>query len=162
VSAARSVALKKLKAQLIDLCKARHLPYGMIVRKLDFPSSASIDELRRLMAAISRDGGSSHPFSLPILIYKVYADGKEELVRGVRFREINARSLRDIRAAGNDANVFEYLENGAPLALMGAGGYAAESSVIAPSVLVDDLEVRKLDEELPKLPAVPSPLSASR
>jgi hypothetical protein len=80
----------------------------------------------------------------------------------VRFRDINARSLRDIRAAGNDTNVFDYLDNGAPLALMGAGAYSAETSIIAPSVLVDDLEIRKLDDELPKLPLVPSPLLAGR
>ena len=147
---------------MIEICKARSQPYGIVVRKLDFPSSGSVDEVRRLLAANARDGGGSHPFSVPVLIYKVYADGKEELVRGVRFRDINARSLRDIRAAGNDTNVFDYLDNGAPLALIGAGSYVAETSVIAPSVLVDDLEIRKLDDELPKMPLVPSPLLAGR
>ena len=162
VRAEKRVPVTDLRKQLIEICKARNQPYGMIVRKLDFPSSAGMDEVRRLMAANARDGSGSHPFSLPVLIYKVYADGKEELVRGVRFREINARSLRDIRAAGNDTNVFDYLDNGAPLALMGASSYSAETSVIAPSVLIDDLEVRKLDDELPKLPLVPSPLLAGR
>lgn len=54
--------------------------------------------------------------------------------------------------------IFDYLNNGAPLALRGAGSYAAETSVIAPSVLLDDLEVRKVDYELPKLPIVPPPV----
>ncbi len=162
VRAEKGVPVSDLKKQLIEICKARNQPYGMIVRKLDFPSSAAIDELRRLMAANARDGSGSHPFSLPVLMYKVYPDGSEELIRGVRFRDINVRSLRDILAAGNDTNIFDYLDNGAPLAVMGAGTYAAETSVIAPSVLVDDLEVRKLDDELPKLPVVPSPLLADR
>jgi TldD protein len=162
VRAEKGVSVTDLRNQLIEICKARNQPYGMIVRKLDFPSSAGVDEVRRLMAANARDGSGSHPFSLPVLIYKVYADGKEELVRGVRFRDISARSLRDIRAAGNDTNIFDYFDNGAPLALMGAGTYVAETSVIAPSVLVDDLEIRKLDDELPKLPLVPSPLLAGR
>jgi len=162
VRAEKGVPVSDLTRQLIEICKARKLPYGMIVRKLDFPSSAAIDEVRRMMAANGRDGGGMHAFSLPVLIYKFYADGKEELVRGVRFRDINARSLRDILAAGDDTNIFDYLDNGAPLALIGAGSYVAETSVIAPSVLVDDLEVRKLDDELPKLPLVPSPLLASR
>jgi hypothetical protein len=96
------------------------------------------------------------------LIYRVYPDGREELIRGVRFRELNVRSLRDIRAAGDDTTIFDYLDNGAPLALMGAGNYAAETTVIAPSVLVDDLELRKLDDELPKLPIVPPPLVAGK
>ena len=162
VRAEKGVPVTDLRKQLIDICKARNQPYGIVVRKFDFPSSAGIEEVRRLMAASARDGSASHPFSLPVLIYKVFADGKEELIRGVRFRDINARSLRDIRAAGNDTNVFDYLDNGAPLALMGAGAYSAETSIIAPSVLVDDLEIRKLDDELPKLPLVPSPLLAGR
>jgi len=162
VRAGQSVPVADLKKQLLEICKARNQPYGIIVRKLDFPSSASIDELRRFMAANTRDGSGSHPFSLPILVYKTTLDGKEQLIRGVRFRELNGRSLRDIRAAGNDTTVFDYLENGAPLALMGAGSYAAESSIIAPSVLLDDVELRKLDDELPKLPVVPSPLVAGR
>jgi TldD protein len=162
VSARQVVAVPDLRKQMIEICKARNQSYGIIVRKLDFPSSGSVDEIRRLLAANARDGGGSHPFSMPVLIYKVYADGKEELIRGVRFRDINARSLRDIRAAGNDTNVFDYLDNGAPLALIGAGSYVAETSVIAPSVLVDDLEIRKLDDELPKMPLVPSPLLAGR
>jgi hypothetical protein len=162
VRADKVVPVPDLKKQLIEICKARMQPYGIIVRKLDFPSSGSVDEIRRLMAANARDGGGSHPFSMPVLVYKVYADGREELIRGVRFRDINARTLRDIRAAGNDTNVFDYLDNGAPLALIGAGNYVAETSVIAPSVLVDDLEIRKLDDELPKMPLVPSPLLAGR
>jgi TldD protein len=159
VKATETVPVKDLKRQLIQICQARNQPYGILVRKLDFPSSAPFDEVRRLMAANARDGnGGSHLVSLPVLIYKVDKDGKEELIRGVRFRDLNVRSLRDIRAAGDDTNVLNYLENGAPMALRGAGSYAAEVSVVAPSLLVDDLEVRKLDEDLPKLPIVPSPL----
>jgi hypothetical protein len=161
VTAAPSAQGKDLKKQLIEICQARNQPYGILVRKLDFPSSAPLDELRRQVAANAREGGG-RPVSLPVLIYKVYKDGKEELIRGVRFRNLNVRSLRDIRSAGSDSNVFDYLENGLPLALLGAGSYAAETSVIAPSVLVDDLEVRKLDDELPKLPIVPSPLVAGK
>ena len=160
VTATQTVPVKDLKKQLIQVCQARNQAYGILVRKMDFPSTAPIDELRRLMAANARDGtGGSHPVSLPILIYKVDKDGKEQLIRGVRFRELDVRSLRDIRAAGDDVNVLSYLENGAPMALRGAGSYAAEASVAAPSLLVDDLEVRKIDDELPKLPTVPPPLA---
>jgi len=162
VRAAQTVPVADLKKQLLELCKARNLPYGMVVRKLDFPSSASFDELRRLMATNANEGSGSHIVSSPILIYRVYPDGREELIRGVRFRELNVRSLRDIRAAGDDPTIFDYLDNGAPLAVMGAGSYAAETTVIAPSVLVDDLEVRKVGDEVPKLPIVPPPLLAGK
>jgi hypothetical protein len=162
VRAAQGVPIADLKKQLIEICRARNQQYGIIVKKVDFPSSAALEEVRHLIGVNANEGSGSHPFSLPTLIYKVYLDGREELIRGVRFRELNVRSLRDIRAAGNDTNIFDYLDNGAPLALMGAGAYAAETSVVAPSVLVDDLEVRKLDDELPKLPIVPPPMVAKQ
>jgi hypothetical protein len=41
--------------------------------------------------------------------------------------------------------------------MMGGAGYVAETSVIAPSILVDDLELEKEQEELPKPPVVPPP-----
>ena len=57
---------------------------------------------------------------------------------------LNARSFKDIVAAGDDNNVFEFLENEAPFALMGAGGISAEASVVAPSILIDDLELHQI------------------
>lgn len=125
---------------------------------MDFPSSASFEEVRRLLAGSAQAGGS-RPVSMPVLVYKVYPDGREELVRGLRFRGLNARSFKDVLAAGDDEEVFDFLNNNAPFALMGAGGYVAESCVVAPSVLIDDLELHPVDDELPKLPIVPAPAS---
>ena len=103
----------------------------------------------------SSQGG--RPLSLPLLVYRLYPDGREELIRAVRFRGLNARSLKDILAAGDDSAVFEYLDNPAPFALIGAYGYSTEAAVIAPSILIDDLELHPLEDELPKLPVVPAP-----
>jgi hypothetical protein len=100
---------------------------------------------------------AAHPVSSPVLIYKVYPDGREELVRGLRFRGLTVRSLKDILVAGDDNVVFDYLDNGAPLALVGAGSYTTESCVVAPSVIIDDLELHPVEEELPKLPVAPPP-----
>ena len=70
--------------------------------------------------------------------------------------------VKDILVAGNDSTTFSYLENNAPFALLGLGSTSAAVSVVAPSLLIDDLELTKIDDELPKLPIVPSPLSASK
>jgi hypothetical protein len=40
---------------------------------------------------------------------------------------------------------------------MGAGSETAETSVIAPSLLIDDLELVRMEDEQPKLPLVPAP-----
>ena len=84
-------------------------------------------------------------------------DGREELVRGLHFRGLNARSLRDILAAGDDNTVFEFMDNAAPFAMIGAAGFSSEACVVAPSVLVDDLELAPFEDELPKLPIVSPP-----
>ena len=88
------------------------------------------------------------PISMPVYVYRLYPDGHEELVRGVRLRGVNARSLKDILAAGNDTNTLNYLENDVPFALLGAGGGTAEVAVVAPSLLIDDLELTRMDEEI--------------
>jgi TldD protein len=161
ITARETSSIADLKKKLIDLIQQRGLSYGMIVRKMDFPSSASIDEARKILSA-GAAGGAGHPISIPLYAYRLYPDGHEELVRGERFKGVNARSLKDILAAGDDSVTFNYLDNGAPFALLGYGSGAAEVSVVAPSVLIDDLELSRVDDEMPKLPVVPSPLAGSR
>lgn len=125
-------SLSEMKRKLIDLCKQRSLPYGIVIRKLEFPS-------------IGGPGGGSG--AAPVYAYRVYPDGHEEMIRGVRLRGIDARSLKDILLAGDDSTTLDYIEGG-----------SADVSVIAPSVLIDDLELEKVNETQPKLPAAPSPL----
>jgi hypothetical protein len=75
----------------------------------------------------------------------------------LRFRDLAVRSLRDIVAASEENHVFEFLDNNAPFALMGAGGFAAESAVVAPAVLFDELQLDRAEEQIPRPPVVPPP-----
>jgi len=146
-----------LKKALIEMCQQRKKPYCIVVRKLDFPSSASIEEFRRMAAGMSQSGGNTRPVVLPLLVYRLYPDGKEELVRSVRFRGLSTRSLRDIVAASSESSVFDFIDSNAPFALMGAGSYTTTSSVIAPAILFDELELEPVQEEVSKPPIVPAP-----
>ena len=157
VSSSETSPVGELKKKLIELSKTRGKPYGIVIRKMDFPSSATLDEMRRLLSG-GENGG--RPVSLPILVYKLYPDGREELVRGLRFRNFSARSLRDILAAGDDSNVFEFMDNAAPFALIGAASFTCEASVVAPSVLIDDLDLHPIEGDYPKPPVVPPPALA--
>jgi len=153
VSTSDAVPVSELKKKLLELIRTRNKPYGIIVRKMDFPSTASLAEARAIMGG--QQGG--RPVSMPVLVYKVFPDGREELVRGMRFRGFNVRSLKDILAAGDDSAVFEYMDNIAPFAIVGGAGFTAEVCVVAPSILIDDLELHPAEEELPKLPVVSPP-----
>lgn len=162
VRTSQGTPASKLKGQLIDMIKQRGKPYGILVRKLDYPSSASLRELRSVLTGMSSAGGSSRPVSPPVLAYRVYPDGREELVRGLRFRGLTARALRDIVAASEESYVFDYVNNGAPFAMIGGGGYLAPTTVVAPALLFDEVELERGQDELSKPPLVaPPPLEGA-
>jgi TldD protein len=157
VRASEVTPAAEMKKKLIDLCRERNKPYGILVREMDFPSSGSVAELRRMAAATSQSGGNRPPVALPLLVYRIYPDGKEELVRNVRFRSLSTRAFKDILAASDENYVFDFVDSNAPFALMGAGSFIASASVIAPAVLFDELEIEPIQEEIPKPPIVPPP-----
>ena len=159
IKAHETTSVAELKKKMIDLCQQRGLTYAIVVRKMDFPSTAAGDEIRRLMGGGAAGGRA---VSMPLYVYRLYTDGHEEMIRGVKLRGVNARSLKDILAAGDDEATLDYLENGAPFAQVGGGGYNSEVSVVAPSVLIDDLELVKMEDEQPKLPIVPSPMLSQK
>jgi TldD protein len=85
------------------------------------------------------------PGNSPRLLYRVYPDGHEELVRGAVFSELDVRALRsDLVAVGND-----------PLVSNRAGRVA--TTIISPSLLFDELEVKRADTSKDKLPDYPPP-----
>jgi hypothetical protein len=154
IRASQTMPAAAMKQRFIDMCKERNKPYGILIRKLDFPSSASLDELRRLMQA---SGGGAHAVTAPLLVYRVYTDGREELVRNLVFHGMSTRAFKDIAAASDENYVFDLIDSDAAFARMGAGSYITTSSVIAPAVLFDELELAPVNEETPQLPIVPPP-----
>ena len=157
IKTSQSEPLPALKQKLINMCKERNKPYGMLVRKLDYPFSAGRNELQALAQSGAQSGGSVRPVSPPVLVYRVYADGREELVRGLRFRGVSTRSLRDVLAASKETVLFDYINNGAPLAILGGGGLLAPTSIVSPALLFEEIEFEVPQEQLPKLPIVPQP-----
>jgi hypothetical protein len=156
VKSSVTVPAADMKKKLIEMIQKRNKPYGLLVRKMDFPSSAPAEELRRISASMAQSG-SNRAVSIPILLYRVYPDGREELVRGLRFRGLSVRSLRDIVAASDESYHFDFVNNTAPFALIGGANYVVGSAVVAPSILFDDLDLEKPQEETPIPPVVPAP-----
>jgi TldD protein len=138
VQASESSSPADLRKKLIDMCRDANKPYGYYVDTL-------------LISRQSNGRGGSTVQVEPLLLRRVYvSDGHEELVRGAAFDQLDTRSLRnDIVAAGNDAALDNY-------------GGLLPVSVVAPSLLFDELELRQSNQKNPKLPAYDAPpLSAS-
>lgn len=157
VNASQTQSLGDLKMRLLQMLKDRDKPFGMLVRRLDYPFSSGGGDLQQLLASAAQSGGSARPASPPILLFRVYPDGREELVRGLWFRGVSTRSLRDIVAASTETALFDFINNGAPLAFMGAGGLIAPASVVAPGLLFEELELERPQQQLQKPILVPPP-----
>ena len=125
--------------------QAPHSRSGVVLIKADQPVSK--DELnKRLLAMAKEQGKDVYAVEtlggelLPRLLYRVKADGTRQLVRGAVFDEVDNRSLRSgIVAVGNDP----YVSN-----LLGV----VPQTIIAPSMLFDDVGVKRATLEQQKLP----------
>ncbi len=82
----------------------------------------------------------------PLVVYKVsVADGSKELLQLLQFTAADAKTLRRVLVAGDRP----YVHN-----VTGPGG----SAVVAPSLLFEELELTKIEQELDKLPLLQGPL----
>lgn len=82
----------------------------------------------------------------PVYAYKVSVkDGSEKPVRGMKFLSVETRSLKRLLAAGDTQKVYNAMSR-------------ISTSVIAPAILFEELELTKSREEYDKLPFLPSPL----
>ena len=118
---------------------------GVMIFKSNAPLTATAMNAR-LLAMAKDQGRDVYAVEtlggelVPRLLYLVHPDGSRTLVRGAVFDELDNRSLRSgIIAAGDD----EYVSNS-----MGA----VPSTTIAPSLLFEDIGVKRATTEQNKLP----------
>ena len=156
VHADHGIPEAKLKAKLLAKVKTQGLKFGIIIRRLDFPSTASLEELQSLVRQIQK-GGYVRSLNEPLLAYRAYPDGHEELVRGLRFQEFSAKDLRDVLAASDHPYVLNYVNNGTAFNRADSGSDATTSSVICPSLLFDNVDLARAENEPGKPPVVPAP-----
>ena len=142
----------KSEETLVNNLTTEFADKGLLVRAVDFPTGATLEEVRR---QIQGSGGARFA-ALPSLVYRVYPDGHEELERSLRFRGVTPKSFRDILAASEENEVLNFLDTPAPLAYL-ANGFVTNASVIAPGVLFDELELEPNQQDVPKPAIVPPP-----
>jgi predicted Zn-dependent protease len=163
-SSTETVSPADLKKKFLDACKAEKLNYCLVVREMDNPAISLLhqDDFSELLASFG--GGAGNGDRLVSVVYKVYPeDGREEIVRGARIIGLNARSLRNLAGIGNDDFVYNYMQNqtqgfaGTALGAFGSAQNGLPSSIVAPSLLFEELEVRGARGEPKRLPLLPAP-----
>ena len=158
-----TVSKDELKKKFLDACRAEKLDYCLVVRQMDNPSISILhqDDFTELLASF---GGNAATDRLPLVVYRVHvSDGREELVRGARITGFSPRSLRNIEGIGNDDYVYNYMQNqsagvaGTALGAFGTAQNGVPASVVAPSLLFEEVEVRGARGEPKRLPILPEP-----
>lgn len=132
VSTSEPVSAAELEKKLVELLKEEDLEYGLVVEQTEeYPGRAS--------------GNEGTPLSAPMLVWKVYPNGKRVPVRGLSFKPVSSRVLRELVAMGDEPHVLNLEVR------------RQRTSVVAPSVLVRFMELTRSKRDFEKPPALARP-----
>jgi TldD protein len=153
-----------LKKKFLDACRDDGHEWCLEVKRMDNPALSSIrqEDFSDFLGGIA--GGVASGERIPLVVYRVYvADGREEMVRGGHIEGLQLRALRNILGIGDDETVFPYMQNtqggfaGTALGAFGSANGGIPSTVVTPSLLLDEIEFRGFHGEPRRLPLVPAP-----
>jgi len=133
VQASQQVSRTELKKRLIELVKAANRPYGLYFEDVEG------DTLTQRLVP--------NAFNVrPTVVYRIYPDGREELVRGFDLIGTPLMAFSKIVAADDEVGVFD-----------GICDFDIPVSAVSPGLLVSQIEVQ-LKEKLPdRTPVLPAP-----
>ena len=159
----KGVSDQELRRMLLEKAKARGLEYGIVVRR----AGGSADEFIQAAMSMMQGGGTAGNNMLEV--YKLYADGHEELMHGQQLVGINASSFKDVVAVGDKPVVYNSIFIPGFSSLMVAGMTGDISAItnmpivsyVVPSLLFDEATLKKVTGPFPKPPiTTPPPLAA--
>ena len=143
VESTKEMPYKDLREALMAECKKQGKEYGLL-----------FTDISGGFTMTGRYGPQAFKV-LPILVYKVYADGRpDQLVRGVDLVGTPLTCFSKILATANDADVF----NGT----CGAESGGVPVSAISPSILVEQIEVEKKQKAQDRTPILEAPIAAEK
>jgi predicted Zn-dependent protease len=137
VVASKTVSLAELKNQLIEEVKKKNLPYGLY-----------FEDIAGGFTSVGRGNPNSFEV-IPIMVYRIYPDGREELVRGVDLIGTALTTFNKILAADNQSAAF----NGT----CGAESGPVPVSAGGPGLLFSEIEVQKKPKSQERSPILGPP-----
>jgi predicted Zn-dependent protease len=137
VEASKQVPRGELKKMLIEQAKTEGKPYGLLFDDIE----GGFTFTQRMIP---------NAFNVrPTLVYRVYPDGKEELIRGVDLIGTPLIAFSKIVAADDQLSVF----NG----VCGAESGWVPVSASSPGLLVSQMEVQRKEKSQERAPILPPP-----
>lgn len=137
VTSSAPVSHDSLKKMLVGLIKDQRKPYGLIFDDIEGGFTLTQRTIPNAFNVI------------PVMVYRVFPDGREELVRGVDLVGTPLTVFSRIVAADNETRVF----NG----VCGAESGWVPVSASSPAILISQVEVQRKDKSQEQAPILPPP-----
>ena len=132
------VSRAELKQRLIEEIKKQNQKFGLF-----------FDDIQGGFTLTSRFTPNAFNV-LPIMVYRIYPDGREELVRGVNLIGTPLTAFSKIVAGDDEVATF----NG----VCGAESGSVPVSASSPDLLVSQIEVQKKEKSTARAPILPAPI----
>jgi len=155
-----------LRQKLLAQARADGLKYGLIIRRFDDAAITSAPEFsrRELVQLIKTTDQQLPPPT--VLAYRLYPNGKEELVRGAQLAEIPIRAWKDVLGVSKETTTYNFLAaNESQLQLRLTGGTddgfvpsgGIESGIVTPDLLLKEIDVLSTSAGDRPAPILPKP-----
>ncbi|MDQ7797667.1 MAG: metallopeptidase TldD-related protein [Candidatus Edwardsbacteria bacterium] len=138
ISSQQTMSFAALKKLLIAEVKKQKKPYGLMFTDISGGFTMTSTYMPQSFKV------------LPVMVFKIYPDGREELVRGIDISGTPLTVFSKITATADDYDVFS--------GFCGAESGYLPVSCVSPSILIREMEVEKRMMEQDKPPILPQPM----
>ena len=150
ITGKNAVSRKQLEQQALAAARADGLKYVLVIRRFDDAAVSATPEFtrRELVQMIKTTDQQLPPPA--IQAYKLYPNGKEELVRGAQLTEVPIRAWKDVLGISKEVTAYNYLDAtegqlelklraGNDDVFVPSGGI--ESAIVTPDLLLKEIDV---------------------
>jgi hypothetical protein len=166
ISGKGAVPRKALEQRLVSAATGEGLKYGLVIRRFDDAAVTAAPEFaRRELYAMIKSADQQLP-PPTVVAYRVYPNGKEELVRGVQLAEVPIRAWKDVLGVSREMTTYNFLASPESQLQLRLGGgtddgfvpsSGIESGIVTPDLLLKELDVGSWGGGERPVPLLPKP-----
>jgi hypothetical protein len=162
ITSDKSRTPEELRAELLRMTKQRGNEFGIVVKRMANPMTQSPLNRSRMIIMTGGNGPGNINVEPLIEAYKVFLDGREELVRNLNLNSLTLASFKDIVAVSDAASVYTAgmrMTIRSPAMMMSflPPGGPSFVSVGTPAMLFDDMTLQRPTGDVPNLPFTKHP-----
>lgn len=159
VKATKTTKDAELKKALLKMCKERGLDFGIIIRKMSNPYFQRVMRDPSDPSSYYSYTGTRPLVGMPVSVFKVYLDGREERVRGMEIAGMTQQAFKEIVVASEGLYVYNHITSQRRPSYTGIfDPQDTRVAVITPSLLFESIDLKKTTTPHRKPPIAPHPI----